>query len=52
MDGQATHEWRIAQLERRMEKLEVTLQRGLYLLVANLVGMVIALGRLLLFSGR
>ncbi|HXG76460.1 MAG TPA: hypothetical protein VNJ53_07820 [Gaiellaceae bacterium] len=52
MDGHATHEWRIGQLERRMERLEATLQRGLYLLVANLVGVVIALGKLLLFPGR
>lgn len=38
--GTETHSWRIVNLEKRVDRLEAKIQAALYLLVANLVGVV------------
>lgn len=50
-NGIATHEWRIRYLETRMEKIEGRINYALYLLVANLGGIVLLLGQKL-FLGK
>lgn len=50
-NGEATHEWRIEQLEERMSRLETKIQNALYVLVVNLVGIVGILLKLLVFPG-
>ena len=43
MNGEETHEWRIGELEKRMEKIETKIQVALYALIGNLVGVVLIL---------
>lgn len=50
MNGQETHEWRIQVLERRMENIEQKIQTAMYLLVANLVGVIGVLFKALFFK--
>lgn len=47
-NGEATHEWRLKQLEGRMDRVETKIQNAIYLLVANLIGIIAVLGRLVL----
>ena len=49
MNGPETHEWRLEQLEQRMDTVEKRIQQALYLLIANLAGVVTVLGKMLLF---
>ena len=49
MNGPETHEWRIGQLETRVETIERRIQQAMYLLIANLAGVVTVLGKMLLF---
>ena len=49
MNGPQTFEWRIEQLEQRVTTVEKRIQQALYLLIANLAGVVTVLGKMLLF---
>lgn len=48
-DGSA-HEWRIADLERRVGSIETKINAAMYLLVANLGGIVLMLVRVIWFG--
>lgn len=43
MNGEATHEWRIEQLEKRMDIYERAMNRMMLALVGNLAGIVVLL---------
>lgn len=43
MNGEETHEWRIGQLEKRMDRIEQKIQAALYALIGNLVGVALLL---------
>lgn len=47
-NGESTHEWRISQLEERMKVIEGKIQGAVYILVANMIGIISVLARLLL----
>ena len=47
-NGPETHEWRLGELERRMDKLEQRIQAFTYALIGNLVGVVLLLATTLL----
>ena len=49
-DANATHEWRIGALERRVEAVESKINTAIYLLVANMGGIVLMLVRVLWFG--
>ena len=42
-NGPDTHEWRISQLEKVMEKMESRMNWAMVVLITNLVGVVITL---------
>lgn len=46
--GTETHEWRIGELEKRMESMEKKIQNAVYVLIANLAGVIGVLLKLFL----
>lgn len=44
-NGPATHEWRLAELETRMDRIERRIQAATWVLIANLGGIVALLAK-------
>ena len=42
-NGEETYGWRIRHLETRVDRIEAKIQAALYMLIANLVGVVLML---------
>lgn len=49
-NGEETYGWRIKALEARVSQVEGKIQNAIYLLIANLVGIIGVLGKLLIFG--
>lgn len=49
-NGAETHGWRLKELERRMDAIERRIANAMYLLIANLLGIIAALAKLV-FGG-
>lgn len=45
-NGLETHEWRISDLEQRMKSIEAKIQNAIYVLIANLIGVIGVLAKL------
>lgn len=53
MNGEGTHEWRLGELEKRMDRLERRIQTAMYALIGNLVGVcVLLIVKILEHSGK